>query len=96
MYYVFIIFFSMIYILFVFLVLREKISFAKWQEDSNKQNPDNALYGEAKMDMDMLVLDTLSATIVALTMPAFLFGFLSYGYMIRKALAGLFNDQFKL
>jgi hypothetical protein len=48
------------------------------------------------MDMKMLVLDTLSATIVALTMPAFLFGFFSYGYMIRKALAGLFNDQFKL
>jgi len=86
MYYVFIIFFSMIYILFVFLVLREKISFDAWQEQAD----------EAKMDMEMLVLDTLSATIVALTMPAFLFGFLSYGYMIRKALAGLFNDQFKL
>jgi hypothetical protein len=76
----------MIYILFVFLVLREKISFDAWQEQAD----------EAKMDMEMLVLDTLSATIVALTMPAFLFGFLSYGYMIRKALAGLFNDQFKL
>jgi hypothetical protein len=85
MYYVFIIFFSMIYILFVFLVLREKISFVEWQGT-----------GENAMDMDMLVLDTLSATIVALTMPAFLFGFLSYGYMIRKSLAGLFNDQFKL
>ena len=85
MYYVFIIFFSMIYILFVFLVLREKISFVVWQGT-----------GEDAMDMDMLVLDTLSATIVALTMPAFLFGFLSYGYMIRKSLAGLFNDQFKL
>jgi hypothetical protein len=89
MYYVFIIFFSMIYILFVFLVLREKISFDAWQSN-------NGTYDEAKMDMDMLVLDTLSATIVALTMPAFLFGFLSYGYIIRKALAGLFNDQFKL
>jgi hypothetical protein len=75
----------MIYILFVFLVLREKISFVVWQGT-----------GEDAMDMDMLVLDTLSATIVALTMPAFLFGFLSYGYMIRKSLAGLFNDQFKL
>jgi len=48
MYYVFIIFFSMIYILFVFLVLREKISFVVWQGN-----------GEDAMDMDMLVLDTL-------------------------------------
>jgi hypothetical protein len=56
MYYVFIIFFSMIYILFVFLVLREKISFAKWQKDSNENRSE--VDGETEMDMDMLVLDT--------------------------------------
>ena len=47
------------------------------------------------MDSDMLVLDTLSATIVALTMPAFLFGFATFGHYNRKALAGLFKNQFK-
>ena len=55
MYYVFIIFFSMIYILFVFLVLREKISFAKWQSDNKNED---GTYDEAKMDMKMLVLNT--------------------------------------
>jgi MFS family permease len=84
MYYVFIIFFSMIYFLFVFLTLREKVSFDKWETKS-----------EAQMDSDMLVLDTLSCTIVALTMPAFLLGFASYGHYNRKALNGLFHDRFK-
>jgi hypothetical protein len=81
MYYVFIIFFSMIYILFVFLTLREKIDFVKWQSSD-----------EAQKDIDMLVLDSLSATIVALTMPAFLFGFIAYGHLMIKTLGGLFKD----
>ena len=72
----------MIYILFVFLTLREKIDFVSWQSKNT----------EAQKDMDMLVLDSLSATIVALTMPAFLFGFIAYGHLMIKTLGGLFKD----
>lgn len=47
------------------------------------------------MDSDMLVLNTISCTIVVLTMPAFLLGFSSYGWYNINALKGLFRDQFK-
>jgi hypothetical protein len=46
------------------------------------------------MTKDMLILDTVSCIVVAITMPAFTIAFFGLGFMILKVLRIFFKGQF--